>query len=84
MVVLDPLKITIEGFPSKPITVPVPDFPTEPDKGTHSVVLNRVLYIEASDFKEAPEKGYRRLTPTQGVGLRHAGYMIKVSFFFIL
>lgn len=25
------------------------------------------------------EKGYRRLTPDQSVGLRHAGYVIKVE-----
>lgn len=25
------------------------------------------------------EKGYRRLTPNQPVGLRHAGYVISVS-----
>lgn len=80
MVVLEPLKITIENFPSgKPIQVTVPDFPNEPEKGSHSVVFNKVLYIEASDFKETPEKGYRRLTLTQSVGLRHAGYILKVS-----
>ncbi|XP_075972930.1 glutaminyl-tRNA synthetase [Anticarsia gemmatalis] len=80
MVVLEPLKITITNFPSeKPIQVTVPDFPNEPDKGSHTVVFNKVLYIEATDFKEEPEKGYRRLTPKQTVGLRHAGYVIKVS-----
>ncbi|KAJ8727013.1 hypothetical protein PYW08_015410 [Mythimna loreyi] len=80
MVALEPLKITITNFPSeKPIQITVPDFPNEPDKGSHSVVLSNVLYIESSDFKEEPEKGYRRLTPKQTVGLRHAGYVIKVS-----
>ncbi|CAG4940858.1 unnamed protein product [Colias eurytheme] len=80
MVVLEPLKITITNFPSdKPISVTVPDFPNEPNKSSHQVVLDRTLYIEASDFKEQPEKGYRRLTPNQSVGLRHAGYIIKVS-----
>lgn len=80
MVVLEPLKITIENFPSdKPIQVSVPDFPNEPEKGSHTVVFNKILYIEASDFKETPEKGYRRLTPKQIVGLRHAGYVIQVG-----
>lgn len=81
MVTLEPLKITITNFPSdKPIQVTVPDFPNEPDKGSHPVVLTKVLYIEATDFKEEPEKGYRRLTPKQSVGLRHAGYVIKVNY----
>ncbi|RVE45973.1 hypothetical protein evm_009376 [Chilo suppressalis] len=80
MVVLEPLKITIKNFPSdKPITINVPDFPNEPEKGSHKVVLYKVLYIESTDFKESPEKGYRRLTPTQSVGLRHAGYVLKVA-----
>ncbi|XP_063823390.1 probable glutamine--tRNA ligase [Ostrinia nubilalis] len=80
MVVLEPLKITITNFPSdKPISVTVPDFPNEPEKGSHNVVLNKVVYIESTDFKEEPEKGYRRLTPSQSVGLRHAGYVLKVS-----
>ncbi|XP_045459617.1 probable glutamine--tRNA ligase [Melitaea cinxia] len=80
MVVLEPLKITITNFESgKPIIVQVPDFPNEPEKGSHNVVLDKVLFIEAADFKEQPEKGYRRLTPTQTVGLRHAGYVLKVS-----
>ncbi|XP_028159914.1 probable glutamine--tRNA ligase [Ostrinia furnacalis] len=80
MVVLEPLKITITNFPSdKPISVSVPDFPNEPEKGSHSVVLNKVVYVESTDFKQEPEKGYRRLTPSQSVGLRHAGYVLKVS-----
>lgn len=79
MVVLEPLKIVITNFPSdKPVSVSVPDFPTEPEKGSHNVILNKVIYIEATDFKEEPEKGYRRLTPSQSVGLRHAGYVLKV------
>lgn len=80
MVVLEPLKITIENFSNaNPIEVTVPDFPNEPEKGSHKVALDRVLYIESTDFKEMPEKGYRRLTPAQTVGLRHAGLVLKVS-----
>lgn len=80
MVVLEPLKITITNLPGDKIEVTVPDFPNEPEKGSHKVVLSKVVYIESTDFKEDPEKGYRRLTPTQSVGLRHAGYIVKVSF----
>lgn len=80
MVILEPLKIRITNFPSdKSTQVNVPDFPNEPEKGSHSVVFDKVIYIEATDFKELPEKGYRRLTPTQTVGLRHSGYVIKVT-----
>ncbi|CAB3228334.1 unnamed protein product [Arctia plantaginis] len=80
MIVLEPLKITITNFPSdKPIQVTVPNFPNQPDKGSYAVMFNKVIYIETTDFKEEPDKGYRRLTPKQTVGLRHAGYVIKVS-----
>ncbi|KAF9406480.1 hypothetical protein HW555_013159 [Spodoptera exigua] len=79
MVTLEPLKITITNYPHEGcLEIPVPDFPNEPTRGQHTVKLNRVLYIEASDFKEVPEAGYRRLTPTQTVGLRHAGYVLTV------
>ncbi|XP_034825292.1 probable glutamine--tRNA ligase [Maniola hyperantus] len=80
MVVLEPLKITVTNFPSdKSISVQVPDFPNEPEKGSHAVIFDKVLYIEDTDFKEQPEKGYRRLTASQSVGLRHAGYLLKVT-----
>ncbi|KAG5672259.1 hypothetical protein PVAND_002400 [Polypedilum vanderplanki] len=80
LVVLEPLKITITNFISdKPIILTVPDFPSQPDnKSSHNITFDRVVYIEQSDFKESPEKGYRRLSPNQTVGLRHAGVVIKV------
>eukprot|EP00058_Branchiostoma_floridae_P016232 XP_002601720.1 hypothetical protein BRAFLDRAFT_121196 [Branchiostoma floridae] len=83
MAVLEPLKITITNFPSeKAIDIDVPDFPAEPSKGSHKVKFAKTIYIEKTDFKEASinmEKGYRRLTPDQPVGLRHAGYVITLE-----
>lgn len=81
LVVLEPLKVTITNFISdKPIVLNVPDFPGQADcKTSHDIVFDRVIYIEQSDFKEEPEKGYRRLSPNQTVGLRHAGVVLKVT-----
>lgn len=80
LVVLEPLKVTLTNFPfDKPQTILVPNFPSDPEKGSHSVTLDRVIYIERSDFKEDPEKGYHRLSPKQGVGLRHAGYVLTLT-----
>ncbi|XP_035676746.1 glutamine--tRNA ligase-like isoform X1 [Branchiostoma floridae] len=80
MAVLEPLKITITNFPSeKAIDIDVPDFPAEPSKGSHKVKFAKTIYIEKTDFKENMEKGYRRLTPDQPVGLRHAGYVITLE-----
>lgn len=99
MVVLEPLKIIIENFPSKTLLkIQVPNFPNKPELGSHSVTFGNVIYIERSDFMEvsyfqnfstdfsdiisefqAGDKGYRRLTKTQAVGLRHAGYTLEVT-----
>ncbi|XP_059475258.1 probable glutamine--tRNA ligase [Neocloeon triangulifer] len=80
MVVLEPLAVSITKFPAKgPISCDVPNFPNEPARGSHKVPFASDLFIEASDFKEIPEKGYRRLAPGQSVGLRHTGYVITLK-----
>nr|CAG4648499.1 EOG090X01EL [Polyphemus pediculus] len=78
MVVLTPLKVTILNF-SGPSSIEVPDFPKDASLGSHKVSLDRVIYIDRSDFNESDEPGYRRLTKTQHVGLRHAGLVISVT-----
>lgn len=78
--VLEPLKVVIENYPhSGPIQISVPDFPTNPERGSHSIAFDKVIYIEKTDFKETPEKGYRRLTSDQSVGLRYANLVIKLK-----
>lgn len=80
LVVLEPLKVTITNFPffnSKEIAVP--NFPNNPEKGLHHISLDKVLYIERSDFSENPDKSFRRLTLSQTVGLRYAGLVICVT-----
>ncbi|KAF2878943.1 hypothetical protein ILUMI_27216 [Ignelater luminosus] len=80
MVVLDPLKITIENYPhNKPVNVSVPNFPSKPELGSHNVTFDKVIYIESNDFMEVAEKGYRRLAAGQSVGLRHAGYVLELK-----
>ncbi|XP_043247011.1 probable glutamine--tRNA ligase [Amphibalanus amphitrite] len=80
MAVLEPLKVTITNLPSDaPAQLEVPDFPSEPQRGAHRVAFGSEIYIEASDYRAAEEKGYRRLTPGQSVGLRHAGFVIQLE-----
>lgn len=80
LVVIEPLKVTLENFPHpSAIEICVPNFPQNPELGSHKMVLDRVIYIEQSDFKSEPEKGYRRLAPGQSVGLRHANYVITLK-----
>jgi len=80
MVVLEPLKVNIRNFNdlAKTPSFSVPDFPEFPDKGSHQVTFEKTIFVEQSDFKEKGEKGYRRLTPDQHVGLRYAGMVLKV------
>lgn len=53
MVVLEPIRLTIKNFPQeKAMKLTVPNFPNEPEKGHHEIVLDEIVYIEASDFKE--------------------------------
>ncbi|KAM6977285.1 glutamine--tRNA ligase [Aplochiton taeniatus] len=80
MAVLEPLKITITNLPENFKTdVSVPNFPANEARGSHVVPFTHTVFIEQSDFREVMEKGYKRLTPEQPVGLRHAGYVITVQ-----
>lgn len=79
MAVLEPLKITIINFPHDSTTVEVPNFPAKPEMGCHKVAFGKEIYIERNDFMEVGDKGYRRLTKTQPVGLRHAGFVLEFS-----
>uniref|UniRef100_A0A671KSA0 Glutamine--tRNA ligase n=1 Tax=Sinocyclocheilus anshuiensis TaxID=1608454 RepID=A0A671KSA0_9TELE len=76
MAILEPLKVTITNLPTNAQEVRVPDFPANEAKGSHVVPFSKTIFIEQSDFRE---KGYKRLTPDQPVGLRHAGYVISVQ-----
>ncbi|XP_068585850.1 glutamine--tRNA ligase [Cebidichthys violaceus] len=78
MAVLDPLKVTITNLAENAKSdVRVPDFPANEARGSHAVPFTRTIFIDQSDFREVMEKGYKRLTPDQPVGLRHAGYVIS-------
>ncbi|KAK2721548.1 probable glutamine--tRNA ligase [Artemia franciscana] len=80
MVVLEPLKVVVKNFPfSKTQDIEVPNFPNEPEKGSRKVPFSNVIFIEQNDFREVADKDYRRLSPNQPVGLRHAGYIIQLK-----
>uniref|UniRef100_A0A4W4DNB8 Glutamine--tRNA ligase n=1 Tax=Electrophorus electricus TaxID=8005 RepID=A0A4W4DNB8_ELEEL len=80
MAVLEPLRVTITNLPSNAQSdVRVPDFPADESRGSHVVPFSKTIFIEENDFREVMEKGFKRLTPEQPVGLRHAGYVISVQ-----
>jgi glutaminyl-tRNA synthetase len=49
--------------------------PEDANAGSRKVPFSRVLYIEQDDFREAPPKGYFRLSPGREVRLRYAYFI---------
>ena len=82
MAVLEPLKVRIENFKELNLekTLKVPDFPTDPSKeSSHNISSGEVVYIEHSDYRMAAEKGFRRLTKDQPVGLKYLGLVLSIT-----
>lgn len=79
MVVIEPLKLTIENFDEfKHIeTVEVDDFPAVPNSAKHTVAFDREVYIEAEDYRETAGKDFRRLTNVQAIGLKNIGIVVR-------
>lgn len=78
MAVMDPLKVVITNYPEdKTEELDASYWPHDvPKEGSRKVPFARDLYIERSDFSEAPLKGWKRLSPGKEVRLRYA-YVIK-------
>lgn len=80
MAVLDPIRVVLTNLPPQATFIEVPDFPSDPSSPKHTVPYGREIFIERDDFREeTSDKGYRRLTRTQIVGLRYAGVAIQVE-----
>lgn len=69
--VRNPLKLVINNLPRKSIELPVSNGTEE--SGNITVDVNKIVYIEASDFSENPQEDFYRLTKTQNVGLINLG-----------
>jgi glutaminyl-tRNA synthetase len=73
MAVLRPLLVIIENFPEGDVEwFEAQNHPEYPERGTRRVPFSRVLYVEQDDFREAPPKGWFRLSPGAEVRLRYA------------
>ncbi|VDM16144.1 unnamed protein product [Hydatigera taeniaeformis] len=82
MCVEEPLKLVITNWKELygdkiKIEVIAPDFPAEENSATRKMVLAPELFIEKSDFMLDTKPGFRRLTPTQAVGIRYAGLVLS-------
>ncbi|MGB0588710.1 MAG: glutamine--tRNA ligase/YqeY domain fusion protein [Myxococcota bacterium] len=74
MAVLEPLKLTIRNYPDGQTEhFDAPYYPHDvPKDGTRPLPFSKSLFIDRSDFREEPPKGYFRLSPGREVRLRYA------------
>jgi len=76
MVVLNPLKITIDNYPQDKVEeLDALNNPEDPNAGIRKIPFSRQLYIEQDDFRESPPKKFFRLAPGQEIRLKHAYYI---------
>lgn len=77
MVVLNPLKVTIENYPENETEyLEIENNAENEELGKRQVPFGREIYIERDDFMEEPVKGFNRLAPDREVRLKGA-YFIK-------
>ncbi|MEM7079021.1 MAG: glutamine--tRNA ligase/YqeY domain fusion protein [Pseudomonadota bacterium] len=77
MGVLEPLKVVISNWPEGAVEqMRGPWHAKNPDFGERELPFSGELYIEQSDFSEAPPKKWKRLAPGEMVRLRY-GFTIR-------
>lgn len=80
LMVLHPLKVTIENLPEDYVLMlEKPLHPKVPELGTSSVPFTRTIYIDQDDFRLQDSKDYFRLAPGKTVGLFQAPYPITCT-----
>jgi glutaminyl-tRNA synthetase len=81
MVVLEPLKVVIDGLADDHLEMCDVPFSKDPAFGTHNVPFTKTVYIERSDFREVDSADYFRLAPGKTVGLLKVPYPITATTF---
>lgn len=77
--VLDPLKLIIDNYPEDQFEdCHAPNHPLKPELGQRTMPFGRELWIEAEDFQEIPQKGFRRLFPGNKARLKY-GYIVECT-----
>ena len=83
MAVLDPVKLVLTNWDDVMgtgalDTCSAPVHPHHPERGQRSFVIGREVWIERSDYEEAPPQGFFRLFPGNKVRLKY-GYIIECT-----
>ncbi|KAJ3167501.1 hypothetical protein HK101_011766 [Irineochytrium annulatum] len=77
MVIPDPLKVVLTNLPENHYeSIEVPNKPRDDAMGSHKVPFTRVVYIDASDFRETEDPNFKRLTLGGSVGLLNVPHPI--------
>ena len=71
MAVREPLKVTLVGDASLFRKYDAPNHPTDQTRGTRPLTLTKVVYIEASDFREVDSKDFYGLALNKWARLRY-------------
>ena len=80
MLVLDPVPVVIQNIGSlEGQELEFPLSPKNPEIGSYRLRMTATVYIDRSDFLEAPHKDFFRLTPGTTVGLLQVPYPIKAT-----
>ncbi|KAJ1768077.1 Glutaminyl-tRNA synthetase [Coemansia sp. RSA 1813] len=80
MAILNPVKVVLENLPEAHFEeIELPFKPRDSSFGTHKVPFTRVLYIDASDFREVDSADYYRLAPNKTVGLQGIAHPIMCT-----
>jgi glutaminyl-tRNA synthetase len=81
MAVLRPVKLVIDNYPAgESEEFILANHPKDESQGSRRVPFSGELWIEADDFQEVPEKGFKRLSPGTEVRLRGA-YIVTCTGF---
>jgi len=82
MMVLHPIKVTIENLPEEfLLMVDKPFHPKDPKMGSNSLPFTRTVYIDSEDFRTTRSKEYLRLVPGGSVGLLYVPRPITCTSF---
>ena len=80
MMVESPLKVILDNVADDfEELIEVPYKPGNEAFGSRKIPLTKVIYIDSSDYRDEPTKGYFRLAPDQPVGLMRVPFNIKVK-----
>lgn len=77
MVVLEPIKVTIQDIKEgETIDIVVPNYPKEPERGSHTIKLARYIYIDRADVRLDDNKDHYGMAPNKVTGLKYAGIVM--------